>query len=140
MLRLRASRLMQLIMTMVWCGVVAARPMALPCPVGGHGAHQTEATHAPSVSAPADAHSAHGHHGAPATPTPAPTHAPAHQCDCLGHCCSTALAMPATTPAISSIVEQAMPATPSAPNARVAAAWTDFVLPFAIAPPVSALS
>lgn len=147
MRRLRTSRLMQLVITMVWCGVIAARPIALPCPVGGHGAHSTSSGHAVSghaeemVGHEMAGHDMAGHemsgHQMPAAPD-SPT--PAHQCDCLGHCCSTAAALPAPAPGLVTVAEAHRSPPPSEPHARPTPAWRDFVLPFAIAPPVSAHS
>jgi hypothetical protein len=143
MARRRVSRLLHAVMALVWCGIVVARPLAMPCPTGGHG------THGPVASAPGpeaiaasahDAHAAHAAHG----PTSSATHeapaqdAPAHSCDCLGHCCATAVVLPPVFPASDLATStRARPAF-AVDGISFVAAWTDFVLPFAIAPPVSA--
>jgi hypothetical protein len=136
MRRFRASRVLNALAALVWCGVVAARPVAAPCPMGGHGTSH-------SAAAVSGSHADHGtnaaphsdaSHHAPAPDSSTPQH---HSCDCLAHCCASAAA-PAPTlslilafPAIESVV-----ASPAAPT-RYVAGWTDFVLPFAAAPPVS---
>jgi hypothetical protein len=143
-------------MALVWCGIVAARPVALPCPTGGHGAH-TQASGAPlppaaTASAPSASHGAHDAHAghrpaaAPssiseqpdATPH-GPTHdAPAHTCDCLGHCCATAV-LPLHVFPISHVASAAIDRpTFIVSRSGFVPEWIDFVLPFAIAPPVSA--
>ena len=143
-------------MALVWCGIVAARPVALPFPTGGHGAH-TQASAAPrpsttTASAPSASqglHDAHAGHRLAATPSSiseqpdtsphGPPHdAPAHTCDCLGHCCATAVHPPHVFP-ISHVASAAI----DRPTFIVSRSgfdpeWIDFVLPFAIAPPVSA--
>jgi len=141
---------MHVIAALVWCGVVAARPMAMPCPMGGHGEGHEAAAHSGHIgtSADASADASHGHHvgminaspaGLGATPesprTPAPKE---HSCDCLGHCCAVLATRPGASAPVVAFVEHAV--EPPAPHVEVRyiAAWTDFVLPFAIAPPVSA--
>ncbi|MEQ1692498.1 MAG: hypothetical protein ABMA00_14510 [Gemmatimonas sp.] len=135
MRRFRASRVLNALAALVWCGVVAARPVAAPCPMGGHGTAHS----APAVS---NSHATHAAHGVPTgtshhTPAPSDSSTPLHSCDCLAHCCASALA---PTPSLSAIL--AFPAIDSEAPSPVAqthyiAAWTDFVLPFAAAPPVS---
>lgn len=143
-------------MALVWCGIVAARPVALPCPMGGHGGHaqapgvSKPSAHTPSESrvsrAVLDAHAGHllaaavptvAEHGAPATHGPSPD-APVHTCDCLGHCCASAVVPRHVFP-----ISHVASAEIDRPTFIVSRSgfdpeWIDFVLPFAIAPPVSA--
>lgn len=78
--------------------------------------------------------------GPSATPTlpDNPVHpATPHTCDCLAHCCATSLALKdAHAPAISIVVvtPDTWRATTQTGHTR---AWVDYVLPFAMAPPVS---
>ena len=148
----RVSRLVHALMMVVWCGVVAARAVAMPCPTGGHGLHgQLPATPIPSAL-PASAHHGQGAHAghqlwdsssavsehAHSSPHGPTQDAPAHSCDCLGHCCATAVVLPPVFP-IGTIASPAI-ARPTFVVSRsvFVAEWIDFVLPFAIAPPVSA--
>ena len=133
MRRFRTSRILNALAALVWCGTVAARPVAVSCPMGGHGSAQHSAT------AESESHAAHG---APvATPHHAPERAPdslPHSCDCLAHCCASVVApTPTLTATLAVSVGDSDAASPVAQTPYVAV-WTDFVLPFAVAPPVSA--
>ncbi len=163
MSRLRKSWLMQAVMALVWCSFIAARPAVLSCPSGGHGAEHgmahgamqgmsapaespidvngsalTSAAHAASVHEESAPH-AHMAHTAPATTSdgqgersPAP-----HPCDCLGHCCAI-VAMPQQPAAVVlRVVERVGQVSLPQEHPALVTRWVDFVLPFAIAPPVS---
>lgn len=102
----------------LWLGVFLAEPDAL---------------HACPVHSPAMAGHAHGasHHGAPASQTAG------HLCTCPGPCSAGALT---PLPAAAAVpVLAALVVTPRAarPEHEYVAAWVDFVLPYATAPPSS---
>ena len=134
---------MNALAALVWCGIVAARPVAAPCPMGGHGERHRDVPGAPSLT--------HGSHGQPvgavganeANPvttkgSPIDSESSQHACDCLAHCCAPAAALPqAFADVVAPIERDVKTAAPIAPTHYVAA-WVDFVLPFSIAPPVSA--
>jgi hypothetical protein len=144
MFRSRVSRLAHAFLGLVWCGTVAARPVALPCPMGGHGREHAHVATAQPPSSHASV-AAHGHHhvaavqvesgptdAAPAVPAPA---APAHSCDCLAHCCASAVAAPAQFAQTIATAERHNDSAPLRAQSEHVAAWVDFVLPYAIAPP-----
>ncbi|MBL0173039.1 MAG: hypothetical protein IPP90_20565 [Gemmatimonadaceae bacterium] len=135
---------MNALAALVWCGIVAARPVAMPCPMGGHGAAHQAVQGGVSTAA----HVMHGQqadmaHEGMGTPDAAPAvpgnpDNPRHTCDCLAHCCASVAALPGVVAPLVAIVEAA--AEPSNPQAQTSyvSVRGDFVLPFAIAPPVSA--
>jgi len=124
MLRSRWSRLLAALLTL-WLGVFLADPDALhACPV-----------HSP-VAAQAHGHAGHhdmgrdmGHdmgHDA---------HHAGHACSCPGPCCAAATT---PLPAVSLELVLGAPvvvARPGRPEHEYVAAWVDFVLPYATAPP-----
>jgi hypothetical protein len=71
--------------------------------------------------------------------SPAPTDSlPApHTCDCLGHCCATAVALPALSSTTVTVEAVRVRPLPMVARTSYVAIRVDFVLPFAIAPPVS---
>ncbi len=94
-------------------------------------AHAHEAASAPS------AHAHGAHHAAPTASLPAEHDAPgSHDCDCIGQCCPSAIAAVALpeTPSVSVRFVASVDA-PTHPTHQRVAAWVDFVLPFATAPP-----
>jgi hypothetical protein len=104
--------------------VFLAEPASLhACPV-----------HAPMMHGPKAAHGMHHHgsgdrHGAP--------HGASHACSCPGPCCATALTpLPPHAPQLADIALVVVPRA-ARPDHEYVAAWTDFVLPFATAPPRS---
>ena len=116
----------------VWFGVFVAEPAWLhACPVhspagaGGHAAHAPTGHHPP-----AHHHARAGHH----VPASGGEGAP-HQCTCPGACCAVS---PQALPAVA--LHAALAVTVAAadrgrPEHEYVAAWVDFVLPFAHAPP-----
>ena len=126
---------MHAIMALVWCGAVAARPMTLPCPMGGHGAGH---------DATVISHVGHTQHTGVGTAKHAPTEQPAdaplsHPCDCLGHCCATAVVAPLADSHIVAVIEPPVgvwyPTSATTPRDT----RTPFVLPLAMAPPARTL-
>ena len=72
-----------------------------------------------------DVHAAH--HG---------SHPAGHACTCLGACCAAVAVLPVRpAPVTLAVVERASVAPTGRPEHEYVAAWVDFVLPFATAPP-----
>lgn len=117
----------------IWFGVFFAEPAWLhACPVhapgGEHGAAPAAGTAAGEAVGDAAHHAAMGHDA------PAPADA-GHQCSCPGACCAvSAPALPVVTeqPILDALVAVTDPGRPAH---EYVAAWVDFVLPFATAPP-----
>lgn len=63
-------------------------------------------------------------------------HGPQHGCTCLGACCTAVAVLPTPpTPVTLAMVEEAVLIPTGRPDHEYVAAWVDFVLPFATAPP-----
>lgn len=63
-------------------------------------------------------------------------HAKGHCCTCLGACCAAVAALPAGSPPLTFAVRERVAVAPTGrPEHEYVAAWVDFVLPFATAPP-----
>jgi len=116
--------------------------------MGGHG-EVPAASGSPSGSASASERSlgvlSHAHHEAETAASPASDAPPPplhrdqphgdHPCDCLSHCCASAVAAPGAFSATLVVgFQEPERATPGGPH-PFAPHWVDFVLPFATAPP-----
>lgn len=90
----------------------------------GHGTHAHGASHGGSHA------SAHD---------PAPARDAGHVCTCLGACCAAVGAPPPAQPAVADAapLTPARARAPGRPAHEYVAAWVDFVLPFATAPPAA---
>ena len=66
-------------------------------------------------------------------------HHNAHRCTCDGACCAPIAAPAAVDPVVLTLGAHARPVVPTAARSdgEYVAAWVDFVLPFATAPPVA---
>ncbi len=94
-------------------GAAAVHEMAAMVQPGEHGG--VGAGHAP-------------HSGRPAA---------AHLCTCLGACCAAVAVLPVgPAPVAVAVVERATVVFTGRPEHEYVAAWVDFVLPFATAPPL----
>lgn len=116
----------------VWFVAVAADvPGVHTCAM--HGAGHSGAAAAMMAHAGAH-HAVPTHHGAP-------DGAGRAACSCLGHCCGAAslAARPVGGPLLATDTHIAAP-MPGRPYHEYVAAWVDFVLPFATAPPARALA
>jgi hypothetical protein len=152
--RTPVSRLVAALLALFWCASVGARPMLSACPMGaqhaaagathGGGAH---GPHGAQHDAQHDAlHAAHASHAANASlaeqDAPEPSEGPAtggHPCDCLSQCCAATVLVPAPDSSRLLTAERfARAETPHWSDTFVPG-WTDFVLPFATAPPASVL-
>jgi hypothetical protein len=143
MFRSRWIAPMRAVMALILFAFVTARPASLPCPMGTHsgthsGAHSAAhglQSRSPDVHASMAGMMAHG--SGVSSDTPAQKAPVSHGCDCLSHCCVTAI----LTIAHVTIGQSALLLTAHEPHeargTRLAREWTDFLLPFAIAPPVS---
>lgn len=111
----------------VWFTALTVEPAALgSCP--RHGIATADALQPAHVS-----HGAASDHGlSPVAPEPP---ASSHDCTCLGHCCSAGpIGVPGSAVALTIVIAEAR-SDSSRPRKDHVAAWADFVLPFATAPP-----
>jgi hypothetical protein len=151
---MRLSMARRALASLLMCWLPLAGPegrLVHGCGSGDHamatGRHDAE--HAHHADLTGHAHHAdltdpvhHANETGPAHQAPEPpSHDPASSCDCVGTCCpATPLAprSPATLNlATIRVVDSAVPGRPAH---AVVAAWVDFVLPFATAPPVAVRS
>jgi hypothetical protein len=126
----------------VWLGVFLAEPAWLhACPVhsgGAAGGHATARAAAAAGTQSARLAGATSHHADEGHHAPAPD-GRAHQCTCPGACCAVSPpALPAVTvrPTLEATV---VTVDRGRPEHEYVAAWVDFVLPFATAPPAPAV-
>lgn len=153
---MRLSRLRRLaaLLLVGWVPLVAnGGQLAHGCEAGTHvaGTRVAGTQMADAVASAGEAHAAHAAHVAhaqqaahaelPASATDGPTAPPGHHaadCRCVGACCPSAVAALAAPSLHALPTVRLLTATaPGRPAHAVVAAWVDFVLPFATAPPVS---
>ena len=128
----------------LWFALIMVEPAALhACPThsGGHAA-APRADGAPQAShagSHAGSHVGAGHAVHAADAPPAPRHAPSgdHACTCLGDCAGGTAARVPTGPVARLALVTPTQVAPGRPQHEYVAAWGDFVLPFATAPPVA---
>jgi hypothetical protein len=107
----------------LWLGVFLAEPDGLhACPV-----------HSPAGAGHASHGASHGasHHGAPAS------HGAGHTCTCPGPCCASAVTPLPAAAALPALAVLVVVPRAARPEHEYVAAWVDFVLPYATAPPSS---
>jgi hypothetical protein len=125
MMRRHWTHRLSAVLFAVWFGIVGLEPAALGvCPM-----------HNPTAGATAtmaDAHAGHASHVMGGEHAPADHHA--HHCTCPGSCCSVAVLSVPVAGSHAVFVAQIATERPS-PTLPTLANWTDFVLPFATAPP-----
>lgn len=121
----------------VWFALVMVEPSPLhSCPMhsGGHAAIDA------ATATSAAGHGAHGvaaEHSAGRAVPETPAQPRGHVCTCLGDCSgSVAARAPEAHTALVSLTRPTR-VTPGRPQHEYVAAWVDFVLPFATAPPAT---
>lgn len=121
----------------VWFALVVAEPAALhACPM-----HSAAEPSTSSADASQAAHGGHAGHAAPSADRQAGDHRPAddaHVCTCLGDCSGTVVASVPTATTAPVVPVRLTAVTLGRPQHEFVAAWADFVLPFATAPPAPA--
>jgi hypothetical protein len=115
----------------VWFALVTVEPAALhACPMHS-GGHAGARAHADSEGQQAD----HAGHQAVAGAPDSQAPSSGHSCTCLGDCSGTLVArVPEGHVALVALLAPPKVA-PGRPQHEFVAAWVDFVLPFATAPP-----
>jgi len=138
---------MRVFVMLAWFGMVHASTTVAPCPMGANaGAKAMHSAHAGDVME----HSPTGHHHGAATTSeksvdghrtvPSDRSTLPNDCDCLSHCCAapTIYETVATEVAVAITVE--LTTSPTRHTGSAVSAWVDFMLPYAIAPPLRAFA